>query len=144
MANYETNMYNRLHQQPHLVEKYEHPGIYYISVNGLLVYIGKSHNMLWRVAEHYVGIKLQKEHKYRLMAEAQRRGYTVSFGVLYYAKSKWKKDITEEIGKAEGEFIRKYKPLLNTQIPREANWQKYAVNRDASKMTADEFIKAIS
>lgn len=144
MLNYETNMYNKLRQQPLMVQKYKHPGIYGIRINGVLVYIGKSNNMLFRVAQHYVGIKLQTVHKYRLMAEAQRRGYTVSFGVLYYAKSKWKKDITEEIGKAEGEFIRKYKPLLNTQIPREANWQKYAVNRDASKMTDDEFIKAIS
>ena len=78
--------------------------------------------MLWRVAEHYVGIRLQTEHKYRLMAEAHRRGYAVTFDVLYNAKSKRKKEIEEEIGKAEGEFIRRYKPLLNTQIPREKNW----------------------
>jgi len=78
--------------------------------------------MLWRVAQHYVGIRLETKHKYRLMAEAQRRGYVITFDVLYNAKSKWKKEIEEEIGKAEGEFIRRYKPLLNTQIPREKNW----------------------
>ena len=66
------------------------------------------------------------------MAEAQRRGYTVSFGVLYYAKSKWKKDIAEEIGKAEGALIRKHMPLLNAQIPCEANWRKYSLNRKAT------------
>ena len=144
MPNYETNMYNKLRQRPNLVQKYEHAGIYSISINGKIIYIGKSKNMLWRVAEHYVGIKLQTEHKYRLMAEAQRRGYTIKFDVLYYAKSKRKTAIIEEIGKAEGEYIRKYMPLLNTQIPHEENWKKFAVNRNAAEMKADEFIKAIS
>ena len=79
--------------------------------------------MLRRVAEHYVGIRLQTEHKYRLIAEAQRRGYAIDFDVLYYAKSKWKSDVVEEIGEAEGMFIRKYLPPLNQQIPKEGNWR---------------------
>ena len=144
MLNYETNMYNKLRQQPLMVQKYKHPGIYGIRINGVLVYIGKSNNMLFRVAQHYVGIKLQTAHKYRLMAEAQRHGYSIDFGVLYYAKSKSKKDIAEEIGKAEGALIRKHMPLLNAQIPCEANWRKYSLNRKAIQMSADEFIKAIS
>ena len=35
--------------------KYDHAGIYCIKLNNQLVYIGKSHNMLQRVAQHYVG-----------------------------------------------------------------------------------------
>ena len=35
-----------------LAEKYEHAGIYSISINSTLVYIGKSVNMLERVAQH--------------------------------------------------------------------------------------------
>ena len=66
------------------------------------------------------------------MAEAQRHGYSIDFGVLMYAKSKSKKDITEEIGKAEGALIRKHMPLLNAQIPCEANWRKYSLNRKAT------------
>ena len=75
--------------------------------------------MLWRVAEHYVGIKLQTEHKYRLMAEAQRRGYTIKFDVLYYAKSKRKTAIIEEIGKA------RLLPLAAEDLP------KYIRKKDA-------------
>ena len=53
-------------------------------------------------------------------------------------------DIKKEIGEAEGVFIRRYKPILNAQIPREDNWKKYEINRNARELTADEFIKAIS
>ncbi len=144
MLNYYENMYNKLRQQPLMVQKYEHAGIYCIRINDVIVYIGKSKNMLYRVAQHYVGIKQQTEHKYRMMAEAQRRGFTVEFDVLYNAKSKWKQDIDEEIGQAERHFIKKYKPLLNAQIPREDNWRKYEINRSARELTADDFIKAIS
>jgi hypothetical protein len=62
--------------------------------------------MLERVASHYVGIKQGTERKYRILAEAQRKGCPVEFDVLYYAKSKYYKDIEEEIGEKEGEFIR--------------------------------------
>lgn len=54
--------------------------------------------MMRRMAEHYVGIKTGSERKYRILAEAQRKGYTVEFDVLYYAKSKSYKAIEEEIG----------------------------------------------
>lgn len=29
----------------------------------------------------------------------------------------------------EGELIRQYRPLLNTQIPKEEDWHKWEVNR---------------
>lgn len=41
-------------------------------------------------------------------------GYAVDFVVLYYAKEQQYRDIKEEIGQKEGEFIRMYRPLLNT------------------------------
>ena len=53
-----------------LADKYEHPGIYCIKLNDLIVYIGKSRNMLERIAQHYVGIKEGSECKYRILAEA--------------------------------------------------------------------------
>ncbi len=49
-----------------------------------------------------------------MMAEAQRRGFTINFDVLAYAHSVCKDDIEEEIGKAESNYIRQYRPLLNT------------------------------
>ena len=111
-----------------LSDKYEHPGIYCIKLNGQIVYIGKSRNMIVRIAEHYVGIRQSSEYKYRILAEAQRKGYSVDFDVLYYAKNERYQDIVEEIGQKEGEFIREYRPVLNTQIPKEDNWRKWEVN----------------
>lgn len=111
-----------------LADKYEHPGIYCIKLNGQIVYIGKSRNMIVRIAEHYVGIRQSSECKYRILAEAQRKGYSVDFDVLHYAKNERYQDIVEEIGQKEGEFIREYRPVLNTQIPKEDNWRKWEVN----------------
>ena len=84
--------------------------------------------MLERVAQHYVGIKRGSERKYRILAEAQRKGQRIGFDVLYYAKSSGKRDIANEIGEKEGEFIRKFRPILNSQIPKEEDWHKWDVN----------------
>ena len=47
-----------------------------------------------------------------------------------------------EIGEKEGEFIRKYRPILNTQIPKEEDWHKWDVEkvnaRDVLKLLLDE------
>ena len=98
--------------------------------------------MLVRVAHHYVGIKRGSERKYRILAEAQRKGQRIGFDVLYYAKSERQKDIVNEIGEKEGEYIRKYRPILNTQIPKEEDWHKWDVEkvnaRDVLKLLLDE------
>lgn len=111
-----------------LAPKYEHPGIYCIKVAGQIVYIGKSENMLKRIAYHYVGIKTGSEKKYRLLSEIQRKGNTIDFDVLYYAKEKRTAAIREEIGRKEGEYIRQYRPVLNTQIPKAEDWHKWETN----------------
>lgn len=49
MASYSENMYNWLKKKG-LEEKYEHSGIYCIKIDQKIVYIGKSTNMLRRVA----------------------------------------------------------------------------------------------
>lgn len=67
--NYTDNMYAWLKRKG-FTSKYEHAGIYCIKIDGEIVYIGKSINMLKRVAQHYVGIKTGSEKKYRIMAEA--------------------------------------------------------------------------
>ena len=71
-----------------------------------IVYIGKSKNMLYRLAEHKAGITYKKEHKYEIMREARLHGYNIKFDVLYYAKSKQLAALTEELGSKEGEYIR--------------------------------------
>ena len=49
MATYEENLYNYLKRKG-LGEKFDHAGIYCIRVGGKIVYIGKSYNMLQRMA----------------------------------------------------------------------------------------------
>ena len=94
--------------------------------------------MLRRIAEHYVGIKKGTTKKYRILAEVQRNGYPVDFDVLYDAKRKRIAAIKEEIGRKEGELIRKYRPVLNTQIPKAEDWRKWDVNTvDAREVLRD-------
>ena len=49
MPNYETNMINYLKRKG-FDKKYNSAGIYCIKIDDEIVYIGKSHNMLKRVA----------------------------------------------------------------------------------------------
>ena len=72
-----------------------------------------------------VGIKTKSEMKYSILSDYKQRGHTIVFDVLYYAKAKKYKAIEEEIGQKEGELIRQYMPMLNTQIPREDNWRLF-------------------
>ena len=108
-------------------DKYDHAGIYCIRLGDTLVYIGKSVNMLERVAQHYVGIQYRNAEKYRIIAQLQQEGHPVNFDVLYDASSATRHDIDEEIGYMEGVYLRKYRPPLNTQIPKEEDWRKYEV-----------------
>ena len=121
---YLENMYLKLKKQGY-PPKYERPGIYCITIDGKYAYIGKSKNILYRMAQHYVNINISKEKKYQILAEARRRGHQVRTIVLYEAKARAGKELDEELGEKEGEFIRKYMPPLNTQIPKAENWRSY-------------------
>ena len=105
MPTYTENTYNWLKRKG-LAAKYECAGIYCIKIDNKIVYIGKSANMLRRIAQHYVGIQTGAEKKYRIMAEVQRKGYSIDFDVLYYATARTPSAIIEEIGEKEGEYIR--------------------------------------
>ena len=132
MPNYVDNMTNYLKRKG-LADKYEKAGIYCIKIDDDIVYIGKSHNMLKRVAQHYVGIQKQSELKYRILAEAPRKGHKIGFDVLYYATHSDYNAVKDEIGTKEGEYIRQYKPTLNTQIPKETDYHKFDVCRVQTK-----------
>ena len=136
---YEKNVCAMLRRRG-LAPKYEHPGIYCIKLDEQIVYIGKSENMLVRVAQHYVGIRTGSEKKYRLLAEAQRKGHHIDFDVLYDAKRKRYAEVEEEIGSKEGEYIRQYRPVLNTQIPKAENWRKWDVNAVDAREVLKKFL----
>ena len=125
---YEENVYNWLKRKG-LAAKYEHAGIYCIKIDSNIVYIGKSFNMLKRISQHYVGIKVARKLKYTILAKAQRMGHSINFDVLYYATQTSPAALEQEIGEKEGELIRRYIPALNTQIPKAGNWTKYDYNK---------------
>lgn len=135
---YAENMYEWLKRKGY-AEKYDHAGIYCIKIDDTIVYIGKSHNMLKRVSQHYAAIQGQTEKKYRIFAEAQRKGHSINFDVLYHAAETYYPAVKDEIGQKEGEYIRQYKPVLNTQIPREDNWRKF----DVCAVDAREVLKEL-
>lgn len=123
-----------------LGDKYSHPGLYCIKIAGVLVYIGKSLNMLQRIANHIAHIESpEKTHKYQILNEARNRGYSVEFDVLYYSQAQADK-IEQDIGEEEGRLIRQYRPALNYQIPKEGDYTKYTVNRRAKKVSLDEIL----
>lgn len=125
-----------------LAIKYKHAGIYSISIEGHLVYIGKSTNMLVRIAFHLQHIQLNTEpsHKYDILREARERGLPITFNVLYLAKETAKEAQEEELGKKEAELIHQYNPVLNVQIPNLDNYKKYKINNLAKTITLDEII----
>lgn len=127
-----------LRKNKYIVVKYDRPGIYSISINNILVYIGKSQNMLNRLASHIVNIDIEKGHKYQIFRQAQERGIPIAFGVLYYANSQ---DTEEELGYQEGRYIREYLPFLNTQIPKEEDWHRWTTNWSANSISLDEILK---
>lgn len=114
--------------------KYNHPGVYCIKINQKIVYIGKSKQMDIRLANHMCNINKHstewQEHKYEVLRQALNSGFTIGFDVLYQGDS---------FDYEEGFYIRKYKPPLNYQIPKE-NWKKFTVNKKAKTITLEEIM----
>lgn len=109
---FEQRMYQSLKRKG-LAPQFECAGIYAILLDGKIVYIGKSGNILMRMAQHYAQLAQGREHKYRILAEATRSGHKMCFTVLYRAKQTDYDAITEEIGNMEGGYIRLHRPPLN-------------------------------
>ena len=127
-----------------LKEKYEKAGIYCIKINDKIVYIGKSVNMLERIAYHLGEIEKSKStsNKYKVIKEAKLSSEcSVSFDVLYYSSRKRPEAVQEDIGYKEGVFIRRYKPVLNYQIPKREDWRKFTVNKRAQTITLKEILE---
>ena len=66
-------IYAELKQDPALIEKYfERAGIYTISIADKVVYVGKSHSLLHRIAEHIDATNQAFRHKYRILNQARQ------------------------------------------------------------------------
>ena len=92
------------------------------------------------MAEHWSELKSPANNKYKVLAEAAQRGMKIRFDILYKAKGGWA-DLENELGQKESEYIRKYLPPLNFQIPKADNWKSYTINPRAQIITLDEIIK---
>lgn len=119
-------------------------GIYSIKIQGQIVYIGKSTNMLNRIAQHtkdyQADTKLHNSNKYQILSKAWERDQPIEFDVLYYAT---KSEPEEEIGEVEGILIRHYLPILNYQIPKQEDWRHFTTNPIASTITYEEVMDLI-
>lgn len=132
-----------LSQDQKIREKYRGAGIYQIYIDDILVYIGKAHNLIERISEHMAEIKYvdsKSANKYKVLAQAQRTGHQITFDVLYYSPFTIGNDMLDDIGYREGEYIRKYLPFLNTQIPKECDYKKYDYNKRAKYITLDSIL----
>lgn len=124
-------------------DKYtEKAGIYSIKISGQIVYIGKSTNLLHRAASHmqhiYEYTRDSESNKYQVLKKALKQGMPVDIDILYYSTKTDPEEIKEDIGECEGLFIRYYKPPLNYQIPKEEDWRKYTINKEAQTITLEE------
>lgn len=123
-------------------KKYNFAGCYSIKIGDKLVYIGKSANMLKRLAQHLYGVETarnQTKHLYHIMQEAHDKGIEITFDVLY-TTSATGNEMFDEIGNEEGVLIRKYLPPLCYQIPKEENYKCYTVNKRAKYITLNEIL----
>ena len=138
-----TPIVKELEQNQEISRKYSHSGIYSVSIGGKLVYIGKSRDMLCRLAQHIFytnNLSYTKTHKYKIFALAQLMGYEMKFDVMYVATGKSEKEVDDEIGKKEAELINKYLPPLNYQIPKMLNYHSFTVNKKANTITLLELL----
>ena len=96
-------------------EKYDKSGIYCITIDGKIAYIGQSGNMLNRIASHMGNIEMPQSQeynskKYRLLRLAKEEGHQIGFDVLFYCGI-W------DLNRLEADAILNYMPPLNTKIP---------------------------
>lgn len=141
---YTKNVYNELLQNSYNT-KFQRAGIYGIWVQNRIVYIGKSKNMLYRIATHMACIDCgDSGKKYQILATARDIYHlSIEYSVLYYSKEKSELRIDNDIGELEGIYIRQYLPCLNTQIPKEENWHKYTINRITDVSDVDMMLRMI-
>lgn len=132
-------LYSSLQQDQYIREKYDNKiGLYSIKIEDKLVYIGKSTNILYRIANHLFlteNLQYTNSHKYKIFNQAIQQGMNIYFDVIQLCNDE------EELGNEEGKQIRFWQPILNYQIPKEENYHSYTVNRKAKYISLDEILR---
>lgn len=115
-------------------DKYDHYGIYCIKVDGKIVYVGKSRNMLKRIAQHMYEIEYNKKKNMYLVLNELKSTHHISFDVL----TKTTEGDDDEMGIAEAYAIRRHAPCLNVQWPKIDNYHSFDYCKRAKTITAKE------
>lgn len=119
-------------------DKYNHSGVYSISILGNVVYVGRSKNMRKRILDHMRYIqkpevvnKSSGPNKYYVLNEAYNEGLTIQFDTLYDG---------DDIVFQEAYYINKFRPALNMQIPNLDNPYVGKINNRARTITYKDLI----
>ena len=134
-------LYNQYQQIEEVREKYDNKlGIYSISINNNIVYIGKSTNILKRLTHHLFytnNLQFTKSNKYKILNQCIKNGIDIKFDLVCLCQDE------DELGYVEGEVIRRLMPVLNYQIPKEEDYHKYTINKIARDITYKEFAELV-
>ena len=147
IAEYPKNGYEiieeKLRNDKKIKWKYNKPGIYCIKIQGQIVYIGKSLNMLKRISQHMFEITRDKQtsHKYTILRQAKDKGIDIQFDVLRTCFGRSASELDNILGDAEAALIRRYRPILNYQLPRVGDYWNYDINEKAKTVCLYEIIK---
>ena len=118
-------------------DKYKQSGIYQIFIDNKLVYIGRSQNMIERLARHMYYIDVNtKTNKYIQLRRARDAGHRIRFDVLEYCS-------VEQIPFREAYWINLNRPPLNVQIPKLDKPQEYQYNKRAKTIKYEEILFAL-
>lgn len=133
-------IYEELCKDKDLVERYQRAGLYSISIEDKLVYIGKSRNMLKRLSAHMANTEFDKAHKYQILRQARDRGLRIQFNPIYYSQAITEQMIDDDIGYKEAEEIRRHLPPLNYQLPLLDNYHRFEVNKRANTIQLSDIL----
>ncbi len=115
--------------------QWDQAGIYYITANDKIIYVGESVNLLKRLVSYEKGIKSDNQKKYKILRELKKLNYCVRFEVIEYVDE-------DKLRLIEGRHIRKYMPILNQQIPEE-DGKHYKICQKHKMATLEDVINII-
>ena len=107
-------------------------GIYAITVDDAIVYVGQSINTFQRCSQHIYGIEnamFNQEKKYLLLLAAKLGGHKVDCKAIHYCSE-------EELTYWENFYMEQYNPCLNIMTPHG--------RRDINKMKIEDLLNNIS